>query len=173
MMWSGEGCALLGSLLAGPTFPVPSPPSICWLEGCAMTLEEATWQATSLLGDVIAAGIQDGDVDLIKDRATSGDGSVDSFLLAAELADLMGLRAAGTDGVSTVTSEGTTIQTLAADYFAVAQALRAKASSSAGAGIGVITVSTGTRKGGVPSGEVYLTWDGDLPIMHEWQSPSW
>ncbi|MFK5165404.1 hypothetical protein, partial [Propionibacterium freudenreichii] len=73
----------------------------------------------------------------------------DPFLLGAELADLLGLRAAGTDGITSVTSEGTTIQTRAADYFAVAKALRQKASTSSGTGVGILKINTGARKGGI------------------------
>lgn len=148
-----------------------------------MNLKQATEQAKQFLGPTIAAAIQEGDVYLIDERAAVADRSgnapadpgwdptYDPFLLGAELADLLGLRAAGTDGITSVTSEGTTIQTRAADYFAVAKALRQKASTSSGTGVGILKINTGARKGGITAGEGYLTWDGDFPELNEWRSP--
>lgn len=146
-----------------------------------MNLDEATIKAKQILGEQMAAMINPADPGLVADRAATTDRegraptddnwepSYDVFLLAAELADLLGLRAAGQDGIITVTSEGSTFTKRTADFFTVAAAIRAK--SSKATGVGVIGIDTGMRKGGSLSGSGYLTWDGDLPEWHDEETP--
>ncbi|GAA2184951.1 hypothetical protein GCM10009785_34850 [Brooklawnia cerclae] len=146
-----------------------------------MDLYEATEKAESILGADISAMIGGDDPGLVADRAAIRDSNgympdddgwiptYDPFLLAAELADLLGLRAQGHDGILSFTSEGSTFRKRAADFFGMAAAIRAK--SSKPGGVGIITVDTGMRKAGSLSGDGYVTWDGDLPEWHDWETP--
>lgn len=146
-----------------------------------MDADEATATARQILGQAMAAMVDPRDPALVLDRAAVADTegrapgatgwnpSYDPFVLAAELADLLGVRATGQDGILTVTSEGSTFTKRTADFFAVAAAIRAK--SSKPTGVGVIEIDTGMRKNDTFSGDGYVTWDGDLPELHDWRSP--
>lgn len=133
-------------------------------------LRAALATAKGLLGETAAAALADGDEKLIEARARTADG-YDQFLLAAELADLLGVRAQASGTVTSFTSEGTSVTMTAADYFAAARALRGKAAGHS-TGVGVIDIDTGTRAAAAgPLSDGYETWDGDLPTLHEWATP--
>lgn len=141
--------------------------------------------AKQLLGAPIVARLEDPtDFDLAAQRALVEDTAyrqpgevgyvetVDQYLLAAELTDLLGLRAQGAEGVTTVSSEGTSFTRSAADWFGLSAVLRSKTVYGSPAGTGVITVDTGSRFARPFLSEGYYeTWDGDLPEAHGWVAP--
>jgi len=147
----------------------------------------AMLEAQRILGAKIMAAISMEDeyaaqeaarVDDTVGRTPSDDGwveTVDPWLLAAELADVLAIRALGQGGVLRWSSEGTTVDQKAADFTGMAAKLRAKSPNRGAKGAGKVSVSTKldyTQAPGIGAvGDGYWTWDGDLPVRMPWRSP--
>ena len=97
--------------------------------------------------------------------------TIDPWLAAADAADVLAIRALGSQGMLGFTSEGATFQWKAADFSAMASALRSKAAGR-GVGLSVISVDTGGPQGGAgATGDGYWTWDADVPRWYPWRLP--
>lgn len=107
-------------------------------------------------------------------RTPDADGyieTIDPWLAAADAADVLAIRALGSQGMLGFTSEGATFQWKAADFSAMASALRSKAAGR-GVGLSVISVDTGGPQGGAgAAGDGYWTWDADVPRWYPWRLP--
>ena len=147
-----------------------------------MDREQARAEMVRVLGDA-ASLLSDGDFEaaltaaLVPDsagRAPGADGyeeTVDGWLAAAEAADLLAIRALGQSGrLEAFNSEGASFQWKAADFSAMAAAIRAKMSGRS-AGMSVISIDTGRPGEYGVGGDGYWTWDGDVPRWYPWKLP--
>ena len=147
-----------------------------------MDREQAGIEMVRVLGDA-ASLLTDGDFEaaltaaLVPDsagRAPGADGyeeTVDGWLAAAEAADLLAIRALGQSGrLEAFNSEGASFQWKAADFSAMAAAIRAKMSGRS-AGMSVISIDTGRPGEYGVGGDGYWTWDGDVPRWYPWKLP--
>ena len=147
-----------------------------------MDREQARAEMVRVLGDA-ASLLTDGDFEaaltaaLVPDsagRAPGADGyeeTVDGWLAAAEAADLLAIRALGQSGrLEAFNSEGASFQWKAADFSAMAAAIRAKMSGRS-AGMSVISIDTGRPGEYGVGGDGYWTWDGDVPRWYPWKLP--
>ena len=147
-----------------------------------MNREQARIEMVRVLGDA-ASLLTDGDFEaaltaaLVPDsagRAPGADGyeeTVDGWLAAAEAADLLAIRALGQSGrLEAFNSEGASFQWKAADFSAMAAAIRAKMSGRS-AGMSVISIDTGRPGEYGVGGDGYWTWDGDVPRWYPWKLP--
>ena len=148
-----------------------------------MDREQARAEMVRVLGDA-ASLLTDGDFEaaltaaLVPDsvgRAPGADGyeeTVDGWLAAAEAADLLAIRALGQSGrLEAFNSEGASFQWKAADFSAMAAAIRAKMAGRS-SGMSVISVDTGRpSEHGAGGGDGYWTWDGDVPRWYPWKLP--
>ena len=147
-----------------------------------MYREQARAEMVRVLGDA-ASLLSDGDFEaaltaaLVPDsagRAPGADGyeeTVDGWLAAAEAADLLAIRALGQSGrLEAFNSEGASFQWKAADFSAMAAAIRAKMSGRS-AGMSVISIDTGRPGEYGVGGDGYWTWDGDVPRWYPWKLP--
>ena len=147
-----------------------------------MYREQARAEMVRVLGDA-ASLLTDGDFEaaltaaLVPDsagRAPGADGyeeTVDGWLAAAEAADLLAIRALGQSGrLEAFNSEGASFQWKAADFSAMAAAIRAKMSGRS-AGMSVISIDTGRPGEYGVGGDGYWTWDGDVPRWYPWKLP--
>ena len=147
-----------------------------------MDREQARIEMVRVLGDA-ASLLTDGDFEaaltaaLVPDsagRAPGADGyeeTVDGWLAAAEAADLLAIRALGQSGrLEAFNSEGASFQWKAADFSAMAAAIRAKMSGRS-AGMSVISIDTGRPGEYGVGGDGYWTWDGDVPRWYPWKLP--
>ena len=147
-----------------------------------MNSEQARAEMVRVLGDA-ASLLADGDFEaalaaaLVPDsagRAPGADGyeeTVDGWLAAAEAADLLAIRALGQSGrLEAFNSEGASFQWKAADFSAMAAAIRAKMAGRS-SGMSVISVDTGRPGEYGMGGDGYWTWDGDVPRWYPWKLP--
>lgn len=147
-----------------------------------MDREQARIEMVRVLGDA-ASLLTDGDFEaaltaaLVPDsagRVPGADGyeeTVDGWLAAAEAADLLAIRALGQSGrLEAFNSEGASFQWKAADFSAMAAAIRAKMSGRS-AGMSVISIDTGRPGEYGVGGDGYWTWDGDVPRWYPWKLP--
>ena len=147
-----------------------------------MDREQARAEMVRVLGDA-ASLLTDGDFEaaltaaLVPDsvgRAPGADGyeeTVDGWLAAAEAADLLAIRALGQSGrLEAFNSEGASFQWKAADFSAMAAAIRAKMAGRS-AGMSVISIDTGRPGEYGVGGDGYWTWDGDVPRWYPWKLP--
>ena len=147
-----------------------------------MDREQARTEMVRVLGDA-ASLLTDGDFEaaltaaLVPDsagRAPGADGyeeTVDGWLAAAEAADLLAIRALGQSGrLEAFNSEGASFQWKAADFSAMAAAIRAKMAGRS-AGMSVISIDTGRPGEYGVGGDGYWTWDGDVPRWYPWKLP--
>ena len=147
-----------------------------------MDREQARIEMVRVLGDA-ASLLTDGDFEaaltaaLVPDsagRAPGADGyeeTVDGWLAAAEAADLLAIRALGQSGrLEAFNSEGASFQWKAADFSAMAAAIRAKMAGRS-SGMSVISVDTGRPGEYGVGGDGYWTWDGDVPRWYPWKLP--
>lgn len=135
-------------------------------------MDEVLGKAKQLLGPAVSGQLSQGDEGLIPaSRYAGADGRPDPWLLAAELAGLLALRAQGAGGQLTgLTSEGTSISLSQPDLAGMAARLRAMSPSAGGAG-GAHVLQTDLGLGprlGTGRAAGYLVWDGDLPEVLEW-----
>lgn len=147
-----------------------------------MNREQARTEMRRVLGDAASllatadedAALDSGRVPDSMGRAPDADGyveTIDPWLAAAEAADVLAIRALGSQGMLSFTSEGATFQWKAADFSAMASALRGKASGR-GVGLSVISVDTGGPQAGAGAdGDGYWTWDSDVPRWYPWKLP--
>ena len=147
-----------------------------------MDREQARAEMVRVLGDA-ASLLTDGDFEaaltaaLVPDsvgRVPGADGyeeTVDGWLAAAEAADLLAIRALGQSGrLEAFNSEGASFQWKAADFSAMAAAIRAKMAGRS-AGMSVISIDTGRPGEYGVGGDGYWTWDGDVPRWYPWKLP--
>ena len=147
-----------------------------------MDREQARTEMVRVLGDA-ASLLTDGDFEaaltaaLVPDsagRAPGADGyeeTVDGWLAAAEAADLLAIRALGQSGrLEAFNSEGASFRWKAADFSAMAAAIRAKMAGRS-SGMSVISVDTGRPGEYGVGGDGYWTWDGDVPRWYPWKLP--
>ena len=147
-----------------------------------MDREQARAEMVRVLGDA-ASLLTDGDFEaaltaaLVPDsagRAPGEVGYVETFggwAAAAEAADLLAIRALGQSGrLEAFSSEGASFQWKAADFSAMAAAIRAKMSGRS-AGMSVISIDTGRPGEYGVGGDGYWTWDGDVPRWYPWKLP--
>lgn len=119
-----------------------------------MNRPETIQEVKNLLGPAVAALLSDDDIGRAVDdsltvdsegRAPGDVGYVDTYdpwWAAAEAADLLAIRAAGTAGVTEFTSEGSTFKKTAADFSGMALGFRRKSPlSPLYLGLGVIDIT--------------------------------
>ena len=147
-----------------------------------MNREQARAEMKRLLGDaasLLSVADEDAALDAARvpdsvGRAPGEDGYVETFdgwAAAAEAADLLAIRALGMSGrVESFSSEGASFQWKAADFSAMAAAIRAKMSGRS-AGMSVISIDTGRPGAYGVGGDGYWTWDGDVPRWYPWKLP--
>lgn len=145
-----------------------------------MDQTQAIAEAQAIIGPSAAALLTGTDWTLAAGKAPTatdakGAAVFDPWLVAAEAADLLGIRSQGNGGVTKYTSEGTTIERSTAQWFDMAASLRAKAASyQQQAAVGVVHIATG-GPGYLPAsaaqGDGYWTWDGTDPVWWPWVSP--
>ena len=107
-------------------------------------------------------------------RAPDADGyveTIDPWLAAADAADVLAIRALGMSGrLESFASEGASFRWKAADFSAMAAAIRAKMAGRS-AGMSVISIDTGRPGEYGVGGDGYWTWDGDVPRWYPWKLP--
>lgn len=147
-----------------------------------MNREQARAEMKRLLGDaasLLSVADEDAALDAARvpdsaGRAPGEDGYVETFdgwAAAAEAADLLAIRALGQSGrLESFSSEGASFQWKAADFSAMAAAIRAKMSGRS-AGMSVISIDTGRPGEYGVGGDGYWTWDGDVPRWYPWKLP--
>lgn len=147
-----------------------------------MNREQARAEMKRLLGDaasLLSAADEDAALDAARvpdsvGRAPGEVGYVETFdgwAAAAEAADLLAIRALGMSGrLESFSSEGASFQWKAADFSAMAAAIRAKMSGRS-AGMSVISIDTGRPGEHGVGGDGYWTWDGDVPRWYPWKLP--
>ena len=147
-----------------------------------MNSEQARAEMKRLLGDaasLLSVADEDAALDAARvpdsvGRAPGEDGYVETFdgwAAAAEAADLLAIRALGMSGrLESFSSEGASFQWKAADFSAMAAAIRAKMSGRS-AGMSVISIDTGRPGECGMGGDGYWTWDGDVPRWYPWKLP--
>ena len=147
-----------------------------------MNREQARAEMKRLLGDA-ASPLSVADEDAALDAARVPDSvgrapgevgyveTFDGWAAAAEAADLLAIRALGMSGrLESFSSEGASFQWKAADFSAMAAAIRAKMSGRS-AGMSVISIDTGRPGEHGVGGDGYWTWDGDVPRWYPWKLP--
>ena len=147
-----------------------------------MNREQARAEMKRLLGDaasLLSVADEDAALDAARvpdfvGRAPGEVGYVETFdgwAAAAEAADLLAIRALGMSGrLESFSSEGASFQWKAADFSAMAAAIRAKMSGRS-AGMSVISIDTGRPGEHGVGGDGYWTWDGDVPRWYPWKLP--
>ena len=147
-----------------------------------MNREQARAEMKRLLGDaapLLSVADEDAALDAARvpdsvGRAPGEVGYVETFdgwAAAAEAADLLAIRALGMSGrLESFSSEGASFQWKAADFSAMAAAIRAKMSGRS-AGMSVISIDTGRSGEYGVGGDGYWTWDGDVPRWYPWKLP--
>ena len=140
-----------------------------------MNREQARAEMKRLLGDAASLlSVADEDAALDAARVQDSAGYVETFdgwAAAAEAADLLAIRALGQSGrLEAFNAEGASFRWKAADFSAMAAAIRAKMSGRS-AGMSVISIDTGRPGEYGVGGDGYWTWDGDVPRWYPWKLP--
>lgn len=147
-----------------------------------MTREDAEARMLELLGDA-ANLLTEPDIDEALDRSLTWDSegrppsdpdyveTYDPYWAAAEAASILAVRATGKGGILKFSSEGSSFERTAPDFWAMARALRARSPMGAeyGTGIGAITVN-GRLAHYRPTSSEYAA---NLGVIGNWTHDPW